>query len=251
MLDFRGRVALVTGASRGIGRAIALRLAQQGADLIVHYLRSHEAAEATADAARRLGVRAVCLQGNLVEAETYLRLAETVKQEFGRLDFLISNAASGVIRPLTELTQRHFHWVLDANAWPLLRLVQVMLPYMEGRNGRVVAITSDGGTRAIPNYTVVGMSKGALEALVRHLVLELAPKGITVNAVCPGIVETRGIEGWPDREHLLEKNQRYTPAGRPVTPEDVAGVVALLCSPLAQMVQGQTVGVDGGYNVVV
>lgn len=251
MIDFTDRVALVTGGSGGIGRAIALMMARQGADVIIHYLRNRRGAEAVAEEVSRLGRRAVTVGGNLTEEETYQHLAETVGQQFGRLDFLVSNAATGVIRPMEELTYRHFRWVTDVNTWATLRLVQVLLPYMKGRDGRVVAITSDGGTRAVPDYTVVGIAKGGLEALVRHLVVDLGPLGITVNAVCPGIVETKGIETWPEREHLLEKNRRYTPNGRAVQPDDVAGVVALLCSPLAAMVQGQTVKVDGGYHLVV
>lgn len=252
MMDFTNRVALVTGGSGGIGRAIAVMLARQGADVIIHYLRNRRGAEAVADEVVRLGRRAVVVGGNLTDEETYQQLAAVVSEQFGHLDFLISNAATGVIRPMQEITHRHFRWVTDVNTWATLRLVQVLLPYMQGRDcGRVVAITSDGGTRAVPDYTVVGIAKGGLEALVRHLVVDLGPLGITVNTVCPGIVETKGIETWPEREHLLEKNRLYTPNGRAVQPEDVAGVVALLCSPLAAMVQGQTVKVDGGYHLVV
>jgi enoyl-[acyl-carrier protein] reductase III len=251
MLDFSNRVALVTGGSGGIGRAIATMMARQGADLIIHYLRNRRGAEEVAQEVTLMGRRAVTVGGNLTEEETYQNLATVVKEQFGHLDFLISNAATGVIRPMEEITYRHFRWVTDVNTWATLRLVQVLLPSMKGRDGRVIAITSDGGTRAVPDYTVVGIAKGGLESLVRHLVVDLGPLGITVNAVCPGIVETKGIESWPERELLLEKNQRYTPAGRAVQPDDVAGVVSLLCSPLAAMVQGQTIKVDGGYHLVV
>ncbi|MDF2629255.1 MAG: short-chain dehydrogenase/reductase [Symbiobacteriaceae bacterium] len=250
MMDFTGRVALVTGGSGGIGRAISTLMARQGADVIIHYLRNRRGAEEVAEEVSRLGRRAATVGGNLTDDATYQALAETVSQ-FGGLDFLISNAATGVIRPMEELTYRHFRWVTDVNTWATLRLVQVLLPHMKGRDGRVVAITSDGGTRAVPDYTLVGIAKGGLESLVRHLVVDLGPLGITVNAVCPGIVETKGIATWPEREHLLEKNRRYTPNGRAVQPDDVAGVVALLCSPLAAMVQGQTIKVDGGYHLVV
>jgi enoyl-[acyl-carrier protein] reductase III len=249
-MDFTGRVALVTGGSGGIGRAISTLMARQGADVIIHYLRNRRGAEEVAEEVSRLGRRAATVGGNLTDDATYQALAETVSQ-FGGLDFLISNAATGVIRPMEELTYRHFRWVTDVNTWATLRLVQVLLPHMKGRDGRVVAITSDGGTRAVPDYTLVGIAKGGLESLVRHLVVDLGPLGITVNAVCPGIVETKGIATWPEREHLLEKNRRYTPNGRAVQPDDVAGVVALLCSPLAAMVQGQTIKVDGGYHLVV
>jgi len=249
-IDLSGRTALVTGGSRGIGRAIALELARAGARVGVNYLRNRSAAEETAAAICTLGSEPLLLRANVAADEHLDRLFDELRQAFGHLDLLVSNAATGVLKPATEITAKHFDWTLAGNARAFLGLVQRALPLMEGRSGSVVAVSSLGAVRALPYYTAVGASKAALESLVRHLALELGPRGIRINAVSPGVVETEALKHFPNREQMLESSRRATPAGRLVTPEDVARVVLWLASDHAAMVHGQTIVVDGGYSIV-
>lgn len=249
-LQLRDKVALVTGGTRGIGRAVALKLAGEGVQLVLNYLRNRRAAEETAAEIVALsGKQPLLIKGNIGEPEKVQALVETLQSEMGRLDLLISNAASGVLRPALELTPRHLQWTLDINALALLWLVQGLRPLM-ARDSRIVALSSLGALRAFPNYAAVGASKAALESLVRHLSLELAPAGININILSAGVVDTEALTHFPNREALLAHSLAQTPAGRLVTPEEVADAVLFLCSPLARMIHGQTLVVDGGYSIV-
>jgi enoyl-[acyl-carrier protein] reductase III len=249
-LDFSGRRALVTGGSRGIGRAIAIRLAETGFDVAINYLRNKGPAEDTAAAIQRHGRRALLLKGNVADPDGHEEMFGRLKESFGGLDVLISNAASGVIKPAMELTPRHWHWTMDINAAALLSLAQQAVPLMGERGGHVVAVSSIGAVRAIPQYAAVGASKAALESLVRHLAVELAPRGVRVNAVSAGVVDTDALKHFPNREQILTESARRTPAGRLVEPADVADAVLFLVSPLSSMMVGQTVVVDGGYAIM-
>jgi enoyl-[acyl-carrier protein] reductase III len=238
-----GGSVLVTGGSRGIGKAIALRLARDGASRVaIGYFRSDSAAEETAEELRALGAEPVLLRGNVTSS----RVVEKV-EALGPLDALVHNAATGVIRPALETEDKHWDWTLNANARALLGLTRVAVPAMRP-GASIVAMSSLGSVRVLQNYTLVGTSKAALEALVRYLAVELAPRGIRVNAVSAGVVETGALEHFPNREEMLASGAR-NPAGRIVTPEDVAGVVAFLCSPDAEMIRGQTIVVDGGWSL--
>jgi enoyl-[acyl-carrier protein] reductase III len=238
-----GRTVLVTGGSRGIGRAIALRLAREGAAKVaIGYFRSDAAAEETAEELRALGVEPVLVRGNVTSS----RVAEQV-EALGPLDVLIHNAATGVIRPALETEDKHWDWTLNANARALLSLTRVAAPAMV-RGSAIVAISSLGSIRVLENYSLVGTSKAALEALVRYLAVELAPRGIRVNAVSAGVVETGALEHFPNREEMLASGAA-NPAGRLVTPDDVAGAVSFLCSADAEMIRGQIVVVDGGWSL--
>jgi enoyl-[acyl-carrier protein] reductase III len=238
-----GRRVLVTGGSRGIGRAIALRLARDGAStVVIGYFRADSAAEETAEEIRALGGEPVLVRGNVTSS----RVAEQV-EALGPLDVLVHNAATGVIRPALETEDKHWDWTLNANARALLGLVRVAAPAMPP-GASVVALSSLGSVRVLPNYTLVGVSKAALEALVRYLAVELAPRGIRVNAVSAGVVETGALEHFPNREEMLASGAG-NPAGRLVTPDDVAGVVSFLCSPDAEMIRGQTLVIDGGWSL--
>lgn len=249
-LELRGQRALITGGTRGIGRAIALKFAAQGVELALNYFRNRRAAEATADAVEALGApRPLLLKANVGDPEKVKGLVAELQEHWDRVDMLISNAASGVLKPVTELTRRHLEWSLEINAYALLQLSQELLPLMPA-GGRILALSSLGSLRAIPNYAAVGASKAALESLVRHMAAELAPQGIRVNTLSAGVVDTEALTHFPNRESLLAESARRTPAGRLTTPEDVADVALLLCSPLAAMIQGQTVTVDGGYSIL-
>ena len=249
-IDLHGKKALVTGGSRGIGAAIAVRLAEAGADVAINYLRNKKPAEETAAAVRAKGRKAVLVKGNVADADGIPPMFEVLGNEFGRLDILVSNAASGVIKPAMELTHKHWTWTMDINAAALLPLVQQASVLMGAAGGHVVAVSSLGAVRAIPNYAAVGASKAALESLVRHLAVELAPRGVRVNAVSAGVVDTDALKHFPNREQMLGESARRTPAGRLVLPSDVADVVLWLVSPLSAMLVGPTVVVDGGYSIV-
>lgn len=248
-MEAKKQVAFITGGSRGIGRAIAIRLAQAGADIAINYLRNRSAAEETAQIIEEAGSRCLLLKGNVAEVEKIPFMFEQIEKEYGRLDILISNAASGVIKPALELTRRHWSWTLDINAGAFLPLVQNAVPLMKD-GGKIIAVSSLGAVRAIPQYAAVGSSKAALESLVRHLAVELAPKNINVNVISAGIVDTDALTHFPHRDELLESSRLKTPAGRLVTPEDVADVALFLCSPMAKMIHGQTIVVDGGYSIM-
>ncbi len=248
-INLQGQVALVTGGSRGIGRAIALRLAEAGAHVAINYLRQRTAAEETVAAIRALGRQALAIRANVGEHEAIEEMVGEIKKEFGRLDILVSNAASGVLKPALELTEKHWHWTMDINAGTLLPLTQHAVPLMGNRGGHIIAVSSLGSVRAIPNYAAVGASKAALESLVRHLALELAPQKISVNAVSAGVVDTDALSHFPNREQLLSHSAERTPTGRLTTPEDVADAVLFLCSGLSAQIQGQTIVIDGGYSI--
>jgi enoyl-[acyl-carrier protein] reductase III len=236
---------LVTGGSRGIGRAIALRFARDGAKRIaIGYMRNDEAAEATAEELRALGAEVVFVRGNV----TSDRVIEEVAA-LGPLDALIHNAATGVIRPALETDDKHWDWTMNANARALLALARAAAPQMPA-DSSIVGISSLGSHRVLENYSLVGTSKAALEALVRYLAVELAPSGIRVNAVSGGVVETGALEHFPNKEEMLAAG-RANPVGRIVSPDDIASAVAFLCSADAAMVCGQTLIVDGGFSLVV
>jgi enoyl-[acyl-carrier protein] reductase III len=238
-----GRTVFVSGGSRGIGKAIALRLAREGASRIgIGYFRSDAAAEETAEELGALGAEAVLIRGNITSS----RVEEQVAA-LGPLDVLVHNAATGVIRPALETEDKHWDWTLGANARALLSLTRLTAPSM-APGSTIVAISSLGSVRVLENYSLVGTSKAALEALVRYLAVELAANGIRVNAVSAGVVATDALEYFPNREEMLAAGAR-NPAGKLVTPDDIAGVVAFLCSPDAEMIRGQTIVIDGGWSL--
>lgn len=240
----------MTGSGRGIGRAIALRLAAEGADVAVNFFRDRASAERTAADVGALGVRTTVVKAHVGDPDQLRRLFDETERAFGGCDLFVANAAQGVFRPALEIEPRAWDWTFDTNARAFLLGAREAARQMEARGGgAIVAISSIGATRAMPYYAAVGASKAALEALVRYLAVELAPRGIRVNAVSGGVVDTGALDHFPNREAMLEMGSRNA-AGRMVTPEDIAGAVAFLCSPDADMVRGQTVIVDGGFSLV-
>ena len=243
-----GKIALVTGAARGIGRAIALKLAAAGCDVAANYYNSHDEAEGLCAEIRALGRRAVAIKASVAMPDSVDELFVELQRHFDRLDIVVSNAASGVLRPATEMALKHWRWCMDTNALALNFLAQRAVPLMP-QGGRIVAISSLGAVRAMPGYGFIGASKAALESLVRTLAQELGPRGIRVNAVSAGVVDTDALQYFPNREDLLASFAQRTPAGPTLTPEDVAGAVYLLCLPEAGMVNGHTLFVDGGFAI--
>jgi len=247
-MSLEGRLALVTGGGRGIGQAIALKLASQGADIIVNFFRHRESAEKTAKDIEALGVKAETIRANVGDPAKIEEMFDMIGNKFGHLDILINNAASGVGRPVMDVDVKAWEWTMDINARACLLCAQRAAKLMEGRGGKIVSISSLGSPFVLPNYSIVGISKAALEALTRYLAIELAPQGICVNAVAASAVETEALKFY-FKEGLVKDVRQVTPAGRMVIPEDVANVVAFLCSEEAFMIRGQTVVVDGGTSV--
>lgn len=249
-LRLRGKRALVTGSSRGIGRAIALSLADLKVDVAINFLRHRAPAEEVAREIEKRGAKALLVRGNVADEAQVERMFAEIRDAWGGLDIVVSNAASGVLKPFSELSLHHFHWTMDINAAALLPIAQQFLKIPSASDKVIVAVSSLGAIRAIPNYTAVGASKAALESMVRHLAAELAPCRVRVNAVSAGTVDTDAIKHFPNREQLLDESARRTPAGRLVTPQDVANAVVFLCTDFATMIQGQTIVVDGGYSIL-
>jgi len=243
-----GKVALVTGGARGIGRATALKLARAGADVAVNYYNSHDEAEALCAEIRALGRRAVAIQGSVGVPDSVDEIFAEFARHFDRVDIVVSNAASGVLKPVMEMGLKHFRWCMETNALAVNLLAQHAVPLMKD-GGRIIAMSSLGASRAMPDYGFIGASKAALEALVRALAQELGPRGVRVNTVSAGVVDTDALTHFPNRAELLENFAHRTPAGPVLTPADVAGAVYLLCLPEAAMINGHTLVVDGGFCI--
>lgn len=247
--DLEGKVALVTGGGRGIGREISLHLAARGANVVICYLRRREAAEQTCAEIEQHAVKAVAIRANVGEESQLGSLFESIEETFGRLDIFVSNAATGVIRSLDELDGRAWTWTIDANARSLFLGAKAAHGLM-GEGGRIVALSSQGAQRVLPGYMVVGASKAAIESLCRYLAVELAPEGITVNVVSPGVVDTDALRHFPQRDEILQRARAKTPTGRLAEPGDVARAIDFLTSSQAAMITGQTLVIDGGASLL-
>jgi enoyl-[acyl-carrier protein] reductase III len=248
---FAGKVALVTGSSRGIGRAIALRLAQEGADMVIHYRRQTPAAQETAAAVAALGRRTLVVQADLGEAVAVRRMFAQITETFGVLDIFVANAAATAFKPLLEVQEHHLDKTLSITLKAFVLAAQLAAPLMHGRQGKIVTVSGIDARRYIPLHGVLAAAKGALEVLTTYLACELAPRGITVNGVNPGLVDTDSAHVFGEEIYrLLAQNiVAYTPLRRVGTPDDIAKVVAFLCSDEAAWICGQTLTVDGGLSL--
>ncbi|HBE70306.1 MAG TPA: 1-cyclohexenylcarbonyl CoA reductase [Planctomycetaceae bacterium] len=254
MIDLSGRLALVTGGARGIGKATAIRLAESGADVIVNYVSSQEAAEEVANTVSKIGRQAATVKADVSEPEDIASMFDFIGERFGKLDILVSNAASGGFRSLMDASPTNFASAMNTNVRATMLLAQAARPLMQntspgntGYNRKIVAMSSHGSHRALPAYGLIGASKAALESLVRHLALEIGPDGINVNTLLAGLVETDSTSRFPGAEQAFEvvRGRRVT-GGNELTTNAVADAILFLCSPLSDLVQGQTLVVDGG-----
>lgn len=246
---FKNKVGLITGGARGIGRAIAMKLASHGADIAIVYYNSSDEAALLVQEIEKLGRRAVALQANVADEASVKEMASQFAQHFSHVDFIVSNAASGVLKPALAMSTKHFRWCMETNALALHHLVRAFYQQLQS-GGRVLALSSLGASRAIPNYSFIGASKAALEALVRSLSLELAEKNVSVNTISAGVVDTDALKHFPNREQLLDEHQMRSLVGRSLLPSDVADVAYMLCLPESQMIRGQTIVVDAGYSII-
>jgi enoyl-[acyl-carrier protein] reductase III len=252
MIDLTGRVALVTGSSRGIGRACALRLAEAGADVVVNFVSSQQAAMDVAEQITGLGREAFVVKADVSEQDDVQSLMAFITEQVGQLDILVSNAATGGFRPLLNSTEKNFRATFGTNVLALLYLVQAAVPLLERSAGRakVIALSSHGSDTALPWYGLIGSSKAALESLVRHLTLEVGDRGINANVVKAGLVETDSTRHIPHADRIFAARKDKAMMGeRMLTTQDVADAVLFLASPLSDLVQGETLTVDGGAAV--
>lgn len=246
----KAKVALITGGTRGIGKAIARKFAENGYDLVLNFLRSRSTAEEAQNELESLGAKVHLVKANVSDTDNIRKMFVEAEAAFGRLDVFVNNAASGVLRPLMELEESHWDWTQDINAKAYFFAAQEAAKMMRKQGGgAIVALSSLGSIRVLPNYAAVGVSKAALEAITRYLAVELAAMNISVNAVSGGAVDTDALKHFPNRAQMLESGAN-NPVGRLVKPEDLAEVVYFLCTPAAAMIRGQTILVDGGMSLL-
>ncbi len=246
------KVALITGGTRGIGKAIARKFASEGYNLVLNFMRKKKDAEQTKqELESEYGITVHIVKANVGEVKQITSLFHETEETFGRLDVFVNNAASGVLRPLMEIEESHWDWTQNINAKAYLFAAQEAAKIMEKNGGgAIVALSSLGSIRALPNYVAVGVSKASVEAITRYLAVELSSKGIVVNAVSGGAVDTDALKHFPNREELLESAKERNPAGRLVEPTDMADTAYFLTTPAASMIRGQTIIVDGGLSLL-
>jgi enoyl-[acyl-carrier protein] reductase III len=249
--NLKGKVALITGASRGIGKAIALRLADDGVNIAVNYLQDETAAKKTVEELLAKGVKAAAFQANVGDLDAHKALFDDILKTFGTLDILIHNAALGAFKAVYRLKMNHWDLSMNINAKAFLALAQKAIPIMEPKkDGIIIALSSLGAHRFIPNYGAIGISKAAIETTVRYLGVELMPKGIRTNCVSGGLVDTDALRMFPFYDEFKAEVLKRTPGGRIGKPEDLARVVAFLCSPESSWIVGQTIIADGGLSLI-
>ncbi len=251
-----GKLAFITGGSRGIGRAIALKLADWGADVIINYYKNKEKAEEVVKEIEAKGRKGFAIQGDFGKKEDIDRVFEEIKEKFGYLDIFVSNAVAsgreviGGFAPFLKLRERGTDRIFNITVKGFIWSAQKAVPLMKGRKGKIIAISSTGTKDYMPYYAIHAAAKSALEALVRYLAVEVGPLGINVNTVSGGPVDTEALQLFPDYELIKERVEKLTPLGRFGKAEDLANVVALLCLPEAEWIQGQTIVVDGGLSLI-
>ncbi len=246
--EYEGKVALITGGTKGIGKSIALKLAEGGANVAVNYLRSHNAANDTLKELSCFGGEHHAIRCNIGNHEKMHKVFDEVRAKYGRLDIFVSNAALGVFTSAGDLDEKAWHLSMDTNAWAFLRSVQLARDMMPD-GAKIVALSSLGSVRYINGYAAIGASKAAIETITRYLAYELAPHLINVNTVSGGFIDTDALKGFPNYQEMVDEVVRRTPFKRVGRPEEIAEVVCFLCSERAKWITGQVIVVDGGYSL--
>lgn len=243
-----GKTAFVSGGTKGIGLATAMGLAEQGANVVVNYFRSRDAADEAVKKIKEFGVESYAHRANIGKHDQIPPIFADIKKNFGGLDIMVSNAALGLFSTALTINDKAWHLAMNTNAQALLVCAQHAVAMMKN-HGRIVALSSLGSQRYIPGYAAVGVSKAAIENIVKYLAVELAPRRITVNCVSGGFIDTNALTSFPNYQDLIDEVVRRTPFDRIGTPEEIADVVTFLCGPKATWITGQTVVVDGGYSL--
>jgi enoyl-[acyl-carrier protein] reductase III len=249
MFSLQDKRVLITGGTRGLGRAISMQFARSGASVLANFIRDTRAAEALVKKASEEKLLLRTMRADITNPKGLEDLVAEVQSSFGQLSCFVHCAATGIHKALDELQLRHFDWTFSLNVRAFFELVRRLLPMMESGSA-ILGISSEGAARAVHQYTLVGSTKGALEAMLRHMAVELAPRGIRVNAIAPGTVHTDVWKVLPDSERRLAAAAQKSPLGRLTSLDEVARVAQFLCSDAASGVVGQTLVVDGGTGIV-
>ncbi len=249
LFSLSGKFILVTGGTRGIGGAMSLRFIQAGASVLANYVRNHEAAQKLEQEVSRQGNNIEICRADLTMKKGLDKLVEVIAAKNSKLSALVHCAATGVYQPFEELSTRQFDWTFALNVRAFFDLVNRLLPMFDAGSS-LVAISSQGAVQAVPYYSIVGASKGALESLVRHMAAELGPKGIRVNCLSPGTVLTDAWDSMPNKDERIAQTIEHTPTRRLVTPDEVAWTAQFLCSDASKGINGHTLVVDGGARIV-
>ena len=248
MKELSGKVALVTGGSKGIGKSIALKLAELGADVVVNYFRSRNAANDTIKELKDLGTNPHAVRANIGNHEKSAKIFTEIEDKYGKLEILISNAALGLFTPALEITDKAWHLSMNTNAEAYIHCVQKSDRLLTD-GAKIIALSSLGTTRYIPGYAAIGISKAAIETLTRYFAWELASRKINVNTVSGGFIDTDALKVFPNYQEMLDEVVRRTPFGRVGHADDIANVVVFLCTEKANWITGQVLVVDGGYSL--
>jgi enoyl-[acyl-carrier protein] reductase III len=248
-MKHEGKIALVTGGTRGIGKAIALRLAQDGCDLILNYKSDTTTAEETAEEIRALGRQVTLMQADLKEDKSIRALCKGIRTDIGRLDILVHNAAFGTMGPILRLGAYSWRAAMDINVTALLLLSQGLAPLLKEGGGWIIGLSSIGADMVFSEYANIGVSKAAMEALCRYLAFELAPLGIRCNAVSAGPIKTRAIDWFKYPHAVFNYAETKSPLHRVGLPKDLSGIVSWLCTEDADWIVGQTIRADGGISM--
>ena len=246
---FKDKTVLITGGSRGIGKSLCLAFAKNGCNIIFTYLRSKTESEKLTKKIKEIGVKVESIKINLKSTTEIEKLYNFLVSKKMKVNFLINNAASGVMKNSLDTTEKHWDWTLDINAkapWILSKNIAKIMP----KNSRIINITSPGSSKVLKNYFSIGVSKAALESLTRYMAVDLAPKGINVNSISPSLVETDALKYFPNQEDIKTILERKNPKGKKLTPDDIAEVAVLLCQEKSNMIVGQNIIIDGGENLV-
>jgi 3-oxoacyl-[acyl-carrier protein] reductase len=244
-----GKVAVVTGASKGIGAAIARHVADEGAAVVVNYSSSKEGADRVVAEIVRDGGKAVAVQANVAKQADIRRLFAETKKAFGRLDVLVNNAGIYEFAPLEAITPEHFHKHFDLNVLGLILATQEAARHFGPEGGSVVNVSSVVSTLGVPNASVYSATKAAVDAVTRSLAKELGPRKVRVNSINPGMVETEGVHAAGIAEsEMRRQTEAQTPLGRIGQPDDIAPAAVFLASPDSGWITGETMYLTGGYR---